>query len=85
MMMFPPPYTPSSNWSTSQPITLMLLSASFAAVNTPLPEPPAATNRTSTPSSINALPTTYHLLRQQSHNIVTTNISVSYVSSCIGR
>ena len=33
-------------------------SASFAAVNTPLPDAPAATNIISTPSSIRAFPTT---------------------------
>ena len=51
------PFAPSSYWSTSQPITLTL-PASFAAVKTPFPEPPAATNNMSQPSLIRALPTT---------------------------
>ncbi len=54
---FSEPFLPSSYWSTSQPITLTPF-ASFAAVKTPLPEPPAATSIISTPSLIKALPTT---------------------------
>ena len=55
--MFASPFCPSSNWSTSQPITFTL-PASFAAVNTPLPAPPAATKIMSQPSLIKVEPIT---------------------------
>ena len=56
-IMLSEPLAPSSYWSTSQPTTFTL-PASLAAVNTPFPEPPAATNRISQPSSMRAFPTT---------------------------
>ena len=57
-MMFESPFCPSLNWSTSQPITFTL-PASLAAVNTPLPAPPAATNKMSAPSLIKEAPITF--------------------------